>query len=161
MCEANEWCSLRISSIVAHARARVQGTHPYADVGLARFSGTSRYPDARVLAWRCVGLRRFALKNSRTVENDREFLGNGKARSHRPRGGCRPSGSPSLSLARVRAEWLQLLSCSLVRPGKVGVFICFWVGKQKKTRIKDVKMMPLDGTAIGAIQLFAATSATV
>ena len=44
---------------------------------------------------------------------------------------------------------------------KVGVFICFWVGKQKKTRIKDVKMMPLDGIAIGAIQFFAATSATV
>ena len=46
-------------------------------------------------------------------------------------------------------------------PGKAGVFICFWVGKQKKTRIKDVKMMPLDGIAIGAIQFFAATSATI
>lgn len=45
--------------------------------------------------------------------------------------------------------------------GKAGVFICFWVGKQKKTRIKDVKMMPLDGIAIGAIQFFAATSATI
>ena len=45
--------------------------------------------------------------------------------------------------------------------GKAGVFICFWVGKQKKMRIKDVKMMPLDGIAIGAIQFFAATSATI
>ena len=48
-----------------------------------------------------------------------------------------------------------------VSSGKAGVFICFWVGKQKKMRIKDVKMMPLDRIAIGAIQFFAATSATI
>ena len=65
-------------------------------------------------------------------------------------------------LWRVRAKWFQrLLAVRSLGSGKAGVFICFWVGKQKKTRIKDVKMMPLDGIAIGAIQFFAATSATI
>ena len=38
-------------------------------------------PDARALAQRFARLRSFAAKNSRTVENDREFLGNGKRRA--------------------------------------------------------------------------------
>ena len=61
----------------------------------------------------------------------------------------------------AESEFASWLSCSLVRVRKAGVFICFWIRKQTKMRIKDVKMMPLDGIAIGAIQFFAATSATI
>ena len=42
-----------------------------------------------------------------------------------------------------------------------GVFVCFWIGKQKKMRIKDVKMVPLDCIKIGAIHFFAATRTTI
>jgi len=45
--------------------------------------------------------------------------------------------------------------------GKAGVFVCFWIGKQKKMRIKDVKMVPLDCIKIGAIHFFAATRTTI
>jgi hypothetical protein len=64
-------------------------------------------------------------------------------------------------LFRRKVRWHHRLAVRSLGSGKAGVFICFWVGKQKKTRIKDVKIVPLDGIAIGAIQFFAATSATI
>jgi len=62
---------------------------------------------ARALARGIAGLPSFASKNSRTVENEREFLGDSKAGAHRLRGGA------AFRLAEARAHAREIVAFTL------------------------------------------------
>jgi len=74
--------------------------------------GFYRRPEAKASAWRFAVLRSFASKNSRTVENDRELLGDSKAGAHRLRCGGRPQARRG---ARACAE--RLRACTAIVRG--------------------------------------------